>query len=134
MGAPWTKGPWDLAIGGLTLLCGERGSESGPYTPFHAGTATISVSGDAAGTPSGFRSIVSVGYTDRAGDRGIADARLMAAAPDLAEALEPFASLYADHMADLPDEDRVLYIGDGIRLGDLRRARAALSKAKGEGT
>ena len=71
-------------------------------------------------------------------ERRAADAHLIAAAPDLAEALEPFASLLQGNYSHQPD-DMKLVIGNGphdlrltITLGDLRRARSALAKTRGE--
>lgn len=106
MGTPWTKGPWEVAEGDGQYLWEVR-------APREKAKAR--------------RTIARPAGPDR-----LANARLIASAPDLAEALEPIAAIDIDHMADLPDDDRVLYLKGGIRLGDIRRARAALSKARGE--
>lgn len=59
-----------------------------------------------------------------------ADARLIAAAPELIEALRPFSALLAEHHDDLPDNRPIFGInGAVITAGDLRRARAAIAKA-----
>ena len=61
-----------------------------------------------------------------------ANARLIAAAPDLLEALAPFADQARHHAADAPewrDSDTVSAV---ISIGDLRRARAAIARATGE--
>lgn len=120
MGGPWTPGPWDVAVSGLVMRGGVRHASDGPYTPYRAGSATVSVSGAAAGTPSGYLPIVSVGYTDQPFDRGLANARLIASAPDLAEALE-----------------KLLCLAESLAYSDTNNptiiaARAALSKARGE--
>lgn len=61
-----------------------------------------------------------------------ADARLIAAAPELLDALRPFAALLAEHHDDLPDDRPIFGINDAvITAGDLRRARAAIAKATG---
>ena len=52
-----------------------------------------------------------------------ANARLIAAAPELAEALEAMVERFGHDIFTMPAEDREL----------LTRARAALAKAKGEG-
>lgn len=51
-----------------------------------------------------------------------------AAFEDVCEALEPFALQASTHSDKTPDW---LYVA-GITIGDLRRARAALSRARGE--
>lgn len=61
-----------------------------------------------------------------------ANARLIAAAPELLEALRHFAALLAEHHDDLPDDRPIFGINDAvITAGDLRRARAAIAKATG---
>ncbi|WP_336057348.1 hypothetical protein [Nitratireductor sp. CH_MIT9313-5] len=60
-----------------------------------------------------------------------ANARLIAAAPDLLEALKTFADHAQDRRADDPtwrDGDTVKIV---VTIGDLRRASAAVSKAEG---
>lgn len=59
-----------------------------------------------------------------------ANARLIAAAPDLYEALKPFAAM-ASAGDQRPKDDAVWAGQDGLRItyGDFRRALAALSKA-----
>lgn len=60
-----------------------------------------------------------------------ANARLWAAAPDMAEALKPFAAM-ADFYFSHDDDHVVLFGTDGdVTVGDVRRARAALERAKG---
>ena len=61
-----------------------------------------------------------------------ANARLIAAAPDLLEALAPFAEQAQHHASDAPewrDSDTVSAV---ISIGDLRRAHAAIARATGE--
>ena len=132
MSSAWTPGPWDIAVGGLVLRGGERHGSSGPYTPFRAGAVTISVSGAAAGTPSGYSPIVSVSYSDRPGDRGIANARLIAAAPDLAEALEALVADWDATVAGFADEDGNAPVASEVEPPLIAAARLALSKARGE--
>jgi hypothetical protein len=75
------------------------------------------------------------GIARRSSDEGKANARLLAAAPALLDALRPFAALAdASELGSVPD-DRPLYaIGtsDAFTVGDLRRARAALAAAVGD--
>jgi hypothetical protein len=63
-----------------------------------------------------------------------ANARLIAAAPDLLEALAPFAEFARmmdeiEHVQKTPD-DAVIH--PGLTVGHFRQARAAIAKAKGE--
>lgn len=61
------------------------------------------------------------------------NARLIAAAPELLEALRPFAALLAEHHDALPNDRPVFGINDAvITAGDLRRASAAITKATGD--
>jgi hypothetical protein len=63
-----------------------------------------------------------------------ANARLIAAAPELLKALEPFAALLQPHVearAHRGDDTPVFRIDDAeITVGDLRRARALIEKNK----
>lgn len=61
--------------------------------------------------------------------RDEANARLIAAAPDLAEALRPFADAILHLHYTLPDDGLTL---DGFKVSDIRRAYAALAKAHGQ--
>ncbi|HET8689604.1 MAG TPA: hypothetical protein VFM18_23585 [Methanosarcina sp.] len=59
--------------------------------------------------------------------------RLRDAAPELLEALEPFAKLLQSHNSKGDDNRPVFAINDAyITLGDLRKAVSAIAKAKGE--
>ncbi len=66
-----------------------------------------------------------------------ANAQLCAAAPDMHGALTPFADLDGEGDEDLPDDTPVTIkfgrttIAVACTLGDLRRARAAIAKARG---
>lgn len=71
----------------------------------------------------------------RVPDRFKATAYKMAAAPELLDALMPLASLdMVGNGDDMRDDDKILYARDKttITVGDVRRARAAIAKAKGE--
>lgn len=58
------------------------------------------------------------------------NARLIAAAPELLEALRPFSALLQAHNSEGRDDRPIFAINDAmIQLGDLRRARAAIEKA-----
>lgn len=62
-----------------------------------------------------------------------ANARLIAAAPDLLEALKPFSRLLQKHHDSLPDSQPIYGIGDAlICVYDMRMAVAAIAKATGE--
>lgn len=70
---------------------------------------------------------------------GVANARLISAAPDMAEALERFDEIHNEGTFDLPDDTPItINVGTrqtfsgGLTLGDFRRARSALAKARGE--
>lgn len=58
----------------------------------------------------------------------LANARLIAAAPELLEALEGFV----DFPADTFDGDHDQAFTMTVRLNDMRKARAVIAKAKGE--
>ena len=61
----------------------------------------------------------------------MSNARILAAAPDLVAALEPFAAL-STALVDRPDEHPLYGFNDAtITYGDIRRARAAVAKARG---
>lgn len=64
-------------------------------------------------------------------DEAIANAHLISAAPELYEALRPFIRHYASWMDDYPDETEPA-VYPKHTIGELRRARAALGKARGE--
>jgi hypothetical protein len=64
-------------------------------------------------------------------DQQIANARLIAAAPDLLDAGRPFAALAVDRAADAPewrDSDTVSVV---VTVGQLRAIAAAIRKAEG---
>jgi hypothetical protein len=68
---------------------------------------------------------------------GVANARLIAAAPDLLAALAPFAEMLDGFPLGLPDEFEILVKIDAtpcalFTIGQARKARAALSRATGE--
>lgn len=87
-------------------------------------------------THSGYHCIeAGMGYSAKgfriAGFMSDADAYLIAAAPDLYEALRPLFEM-ADHYE--VDDDHFVYFnaGKGITAGDIRRAKVIASKARGE--
>lgn len=66
-------------------------------------------------------------------ERWESDARLIAAAPELYEALKPFAALLQAHNDKGSDAIPVFGINDStVTVGHLRKARAALKRARGE--
>jgi hypothetical protein len=58
-------------------------------------------------------------------------ARLIAAAPELLEALEPFVSGAGHTMTFLRTREKMHATGQELYLEDVRRARAAIAKATG---
>lgn len=53
-------------------------------------------------------------------------------APELLEALRPFAQLWRPAMADQPDSKPIYGLDDAlVTVGDVRRARAALARLEG---
>ena len=61
------------------------------------------------------------------------DAMLIAAAPDLLEALKPFAELLKKHHDSMSDDRPIFAIeGSIITAVDLRKAVAAIAKAEGK--
>lgn len=100
----WTPGPW--VKDGLGRLSGSDGTQVGVWD---AGIAHVS--------------------RDATSE---SNANLIAAAPELYEALEPLYAIAIDRSAGSPewdDKDTVQVI---LSIGDLRRASVALSKARGE--
>lgn len=66
------------------------------------------------------------------GDDARCNGRLAASAPELLDALKPFANLLKDHHDHLPDDQPIYGINDStITVGDLRRAVDAIAKATG---
>lgn len=67
-------------------------------------------------------------------ENGQANTHLIAAAPDMYEALKPFAGLFKPNLDDLYSDDMVVFSTGGtvITVGDVRKIRAALAKANGE--
>lgn len=111
MSAPWTPGPWRAsprfksAVVAAHPVPGMRGSDDVPGYGGHLVAESVAPQ----------------------------NVPLIAAAPDLAEALEPFASEANALLSlglTLNDEDGPVTII--VPSAALRRARAALSKAKGE--
>lgn len=126
----WTAGPWCIHehMGGLH----ETDCEN-----FVAHTAYIGSGDVLLGEVTAYRfrpGYVDCGYP-RPSDfaENIANAHLISAAPELAEALEPFVALLQDHHEAMPDAQPMFGINDALILvGDVRRARTALAKARGE--
>lgn len=106
MSGNWTPGPWVAGAG-----------HDDPTSVSHGRRHVASSGGFQDGKP-GTRA------------ENVANAHLIAAAPDMAEALEPFVATGWD--IDAPewrDHDTVSVI---LTIGELRAARAALAKARGE--
>lgn len=90
---------------------------------------------------------VETGFIGKIEDEQQANARLIAAAPDLAEAaafakaaLEALAGYEADYGEALPDDYEIGRIEDSrssasfrLRVGHIRKLAAAIAKATGEG-
>ncbi len=79
---------------------------------------------------------VVAGFCGHPEDQSLANARLIAAAPELVEALKPFDRLGAIILAEAPPEARTVVVftsatGEkfSMELDYFRRARAALSRA-----
>lgn len=71
-------------------------------------------------------------------NEALANAHLIAAAPEMVEALAPFADALKGNWSHQPDDMEIVlgpHASDlrmKVTLGDLRRARSALSRARGE--
>lgn len=62
-----------------------------------------------------------------------ANARLIAAAPELLDAVTPFSRLLKEHHQRLSDDQPIYGVGESlITVGDLRRAVNAIAKATGK--
>jgi len=118
----WTKGPWRIDVNGSENWSVDYDGPSSQY---------MTICGNRK------EPVAFAVQPDAFADQEIeANARLIAAAPTMAEALEPFATVLADVGQD--DDDTDLYAAmsarnrtvPAITVGDLRRAAAALSLAK----
>lgn len=115
MSKNWTKGPWVRCMG--------------PTADVRAGDPQT---GQMIANTVGFIP-TNRAITNRRLVECRANADLIAASPELYDALEPFAALLKPHHDDLPDAQPLFAIEDTIiHAGDLRRAAAALAKARGE--
>jgi hypothetical protein len=65
-------------------------------------------------------------------DEGEANARLIAASPDLLEAVAPLDDAARDRSADAPEWQDTDTVSIVVTIGDLRKARAAIAKARGQ--
>jgi hypothetical protein len=105
----------------------------GPWTVDHLGKVRSSVDGGKGfiADPGDGRYYNSI---PRDAAISLANARLIAAAPDLAEALESFAAL-ADEIERMATENGSSpdAWAKSVEWEDLCKARAALAKARGEG-
>lgn len=62
----------------------------------------------------------------------LANARLIAAAPDLYAALEPLDAVATDRAVNAPEWRNKDTVGVSLTIGELRAIRAALAKARGQ--
>lgn len=121
-GVGFTPGPWTFVPAGGTREYGDDRTDMGRFTG--ADGTTVCEFGDET-----------TYYPSNGFPPNEADARLIAAAPDLLDALSPLAAMYqpdaVGYMGDEhPDHDFIFAVnGKGLRLGDLRRAVAAIAKA-----
>lgn len=125
----------------MTQSVGDRGSHTpGPWEAVrdesHFDTLSTVVAGAVTRFP-GRQMMVQVG-----GSCGVAEqeanARLIAAAPTIFEALEPFGEIDGEGDEDFPDDTKVTVkfgrtTDYTLTLGDFRRARSAIQSATGEG-
>ena len=109
----------------------------GPWSKIHdhpnpttrASLAYIRAPVDDYGVREEIATVYCCNYGDREQDF---NAHLIAAAPELYEATDPFDELHRYHAADAPewkDSDRVTV---QLSIGDLRAIKAARAKARGE--
>lgn len=95
-------------------------------------TVTVRFDLSAAETERAIRArLIGMGWLPPEDAAGVTAA--LKSARGLMEALEPFAALLQPHHANLPDDRPIYENGEAVvTVGDLRAARAALRKAKGE--
>lgn len=104
-----TPGPWSLAPNSMTIL--KRDEHGNPVRH------------------------IAYSAWDKTDARAFLDMQLAAAAPELLEALEHFASLPLEEFAweDKKDDHPITGFNEwSLKVGHIRKARAAIRKAKGE--
>jgi hypothetical protein len=110
---------------------------SGPWhiIPYGDGDSLVICSDEAGDQRVAF---MATGITRQSKARIKADAHLIASAPDLVDALEPFSRALDDFRSYLTDEEwqsidpETHLVGNGLSVADLLRARSALARARGE--
>lgn len=133
----FTKGPWrvaeDCRVDHLHVKNEETGREW-----YHSSRAIFAGDIKIATIDINISNTVSGHATPQSHGELLANAHLIAATPDLLEALEPFAALLQshndanEHGDPVQDGQPIFAInGAAITIGDLRKARAAIAKARG---
>ena len=102
----------------------------GPWHTTRDGFSTVYVEARIGG--GWIQEVAACGPTEKGSDQQEANARLISAAPELLEAIKPFAAMLADHHKDVPDYQQIFGINrNSFSVGDLRRAVSAIAKATG---
>ena len=130
----WTMGPWRMSRIERPPIGRQANGEPWPTDANGNVFWGYSISGSAE---TGAAILPTLAVVHNFPSQIDANAHLIAAAPDMAEALAPFADILGEEAVDLPDDTPVVVKYGAtevftLKIRDFRRSVAALAKARGE--